>query len=243
MADFGIALAIQQAGGERMTQTGLSLGTPQYMAPEQAMGERTLDGRTDVYALGCVLYEMLAAEPPFTGPTGQSILAKVITEDPAPLAARRRTVPPHIESAVMTAIEKLPADRFATAQRFSDALGATATSGRTVSGARRSQASRGVPRLTIAMGALLVATSAIALWGWLSRPTEPETTTATRRAVIEARGLGDVRSSAAAQITVSADGSLLAYGAPLRGTVGGLQLRQLDALEDRTLDGTGGAVG
>ena len=80
VADFGIALAVQQAGGQRMTQTGLSLGTPQYMAPEQAMGDRNVDARADIYALGAVTYEMLAGEPPFTGPTAQAIVAKVITE-------------------------------------------------------------------------------------------------------------------------------------------------------------------
>ncbi|MDB4892287.1 MAG: protein kinase, partial [Gemmatimonadetes bacterium] len=80
VADFGIALAVQQAGGQRMTQTGLSLGTPQYMSPEQAMGERTIDARADIYALGAVTYEMLAGEPPFTGSSVQAIVAKVMTE-------------------------------------------------------------------------------------------------------------------------------------------------------------------
>src|SRR5436190_12577825 len=83
VADFGIALAVQQAGGSRMTQTGLSLGTPQYMSPEQAMGERTIDARSDIYALGAVLYEMLTGDPPFTGSTVQAIVAKVLTEKPA----------------------------------------------------------------------------------------------------------------------------------------------------------------
>src|SRR5678809_185563 len=87
--DFGIALAVQQAGGQRMTQTGLSLGTPQYMAPEQAMGDKHVDARADIYALGAVTYEMLAGEPPFTGPTAQAIVAKVITEKPSPLARLR----------------------------------------------------------------------------------------------------------------------------------------------------------
>jgi eukaryotic-like serine/threonine-protein kinase len=88
VADFGIALAVQQAGGERMTQTGLSLGTPQYMAPEQATGERTVDLRADVYALGAVTYEMLSGEPPFTGPTAQAVVARMLTEAPPPLATR-----------------------------------------------------------------------------------------------------------------------------------------------------------
>ncbi|HSU97125.1 MAG TPA: protein kinase, partial [Gemmatimonadaceae bacterium] len=122
VADFGIALAVEQAGGVRMTQTGLSLGTPQYMSPEQAMGDRHVDARADIYALGAVTYEMLAGEPPFTGPNGQAIIAKVITEDAPSLRAHRRSVPPHVEAAVSHALEKLPADRFASARAFADAL-------------------------------------------------------------------------------------------------------------------------
>src|SRR4029078_1902785 len=120
--DFGIALAVQQAGGQRMTQTGLSLGTPQYMSPEQAMGERSIDARSDIYALGAVLYEMLTGDPPFTGSTVQAIVAKVLTEKPAPLIARRERVTPAVEHAVLTALEKLPADRFASATDFANAL-------------------------------------------------------------------------------------------------------------------------
>ena len=108
VADFGIALAVQTAGGARMTQTGLSLGTPQYMSPEQAMGERTIDGRTDIYALGAVTYEMLAGEPPFTGPNVQAIVARLLAEEPRSLAAQRRAVPAGVENAVMRALEKLP---------------------------------------------------------------------------------------------------------------------------------------
>src|SRR4029079_12480129 len=89
VADFGIALAVQQAGGSRMTQTGLSLGTPQYMSPEQAMGEKVIDSRSDVYALGAVLYEMLAGEPPFAGGSVQAIVAKVLTEKPTALHTLR----------------------------------------------------------------------------------------------------------------------------------------------------------
>ncbi len=113
VADFGIALAATSAGS-RMTETGMSLGTPHYMSPEQAMGERQLDARTDVYALGCVLYEMLAGDPPFTGSTAQAIVAKVMTERPTALSTVRDTVPEEVEDAVLTALAKLPADRFAT---------------------------------------------------------------------------------------------------------------------------------
>ena len=122
VADFGIALAASKTGGSRMTETGMSLGTPHYMSPEQAMGERDLDARTDIYALGCVTYEMLVGDPPFTASTAQGIVAKVMTERPSSIIARRDRVPEHVEDAVLTALQKLPADRFATAQAFAEAL-------------------------------------------------------------------------------------------------------------------------
>jgi serine/threonine-protein kinase len=122
VADFGIALAVEQAGGQRMTQTGLSLGTPQYMAPEQAMGDRRVDSRADIYALGAVTFEMRAGEPPFTGPNAQAIVAQVLTAEAPSLAARRRSVPAYVDDAVQTALEKLPADRFADARALADAL-------------------------------------------------------------------------------------------------------------------------
>ena len=101
-----------------MTETGMSLGTPHYMSPEQAMGEREITAKSDVYALGCVTYEMLTGEPPFTGPTAQAIIARVMTEEPRSLTLQRKTIPPHVEAAVLTALSKLPADRFATAAQF-----------------------------------------------------------------------------------------------------------------------------
>jgi len=122
VADFGIALAASKAGGTRMTETGMSLGTPTYMSPEQAMGEREITARSDVYALGCVTYEMLIGDPPFIGSTAQAIVAKVMTEKPGAPSRLRDTIPPAVEDAVLTALEKLPADRFATAAEFAAAL-------------------------------------------------------------------------------------------------------------------------
>ena len=136
VADFGIALAVAQAGGQRMTQTGLSLGTPQYMSPEQTMGEKEIGPRSDIYSLGAVTYEMLIGEPPFTGPTAQATVAKMMTEEPRRLIPQRRSVPPALEDAVLTALEKLPADRFASAAEFSNAL-ALQHSTRSPAGARR----------------------------------------------------------------------------------------------------------
>jgi serine/threonine-protein kinase len=124
VADFGIALAVSNAGGNRITQTGLSLGTPHYMSPEQATGDREIDGRTDVYSAGAVIYEMLVGEPPHDGKTSQAVIAKVLTDKPRRIRLSRETVPPHVEEAVDRALAKLPADRFHTAQEFADALGA-----------------------------------------------------------------------------------------------------------------------
>jgi serine/threonine-protein kinase len=122
VADFGIALAISAAGGGRLTETGLSLGTPHYMSPEQASAERDLSARSDVYSLGCVLYEMLAGEPPHTGPNAAAILMRILTEQPRPISDLRATVPVHVASAVTRAVEKLPADRFESAKEFRQAL-------------------------------------------------------------------------------------------------------------------------
>src|SRR2546427_9749901 len=129
VADFGIALAVSAAAGSRLTETGLSLGTPQYMSPEQATGDRLIDARSDIYSLGAVLYEMLAGEPPHTGPTVQSVIAKVVTDRPRPLRPLRESVPPHVEAAVLKALAKLPADRFQTVAQFVDALARPGWSG------------------------------------------------------------------------------------------------------------------
>jgi TolB-like protein len=122
VADFGIARAIMTAGGDTLTATGLTVGTPAYMSPEQAAGERQLDGRSDLYSLGCVLYEMLAGQPPFTGPTVESVLHQHLTADPAPVTQLRRTVPESMVSVLGRALAKAPADRYATAAQFAAAL-------------------------------------------------------------------------------------------------------------------------
>ena len=122
LADFGIALAVKEAGGTRLTETGLSLGTPSYMSPEQATGDRQLDARSDVYSLGAVLYEMLAGEPPHTGATVQAVIAKLMTERPTRLRTIRDDVPEGIDNVVARALAKVPADRHASAAAFAAAL-------------------------------------------------------------------------------------------------------------------------
>jgi len=124
VADFGIARAITAAGGERFTETGITLGTPPYMSPEQSAGDARLDGRSDIYSLACVCYEMLTGEPPFTGPTVQSIVHQQLVAQPSPVSARRPGVPPAVEHALARALAKIPADRFATAKEFAAALAA-----------------------------------------------------------------------------------------------------------------------
>ena len=175
VADFGIALAAARSdGGTRMTETGMSLGTPNYMSPEQAMGEREITAKSDVYALGCVLYEMLTGEPPFTGPTAQAIIARVMTEEPRSLRLQRKTIPLHVEAAVFTALAKLPADRFATAAQFAEALSrpgvstVATTAARPRDAAGRVAASRAWA-LALAPWAIAVLALAGAAWGWLGR--------------------------------------------------------------------------
>ena len=175
VADFGIALAVSNAGGERVTQTGLSLGTPQYMSPEQATGERVVDGRTDIYSLGAVLYEMLAGEPPHTGATVQAIIARVITDTPRSVRATRSSVPEHVDLAVRKALEKVPADRFETAREFCEVLqgqkqiAATGTAamlsgGDTAAAALPRSAGRRLPWILAGVTAVLAV--AAAAFGW-----------------------------------------------------------------------------
>lgn len=159
LADFGIALAVKEAGGNRLTETGLSLGTPQYMSPEQATGDRQLDARSDLYSLAAVLYEMLAGEPPVTGPSAQAMIAKLMTERPTHLRVVRDSVPEAIDAAVARALNKTPADRFASAGDFARALEVKPAPASTVPIAVQSGGSR--RGLLIGIGAALVAVAAV----------------------------------------------------------------------------------
>ena len=230
VADFGIALAVSNAGGARMTETGMSLGTPQYMSPEQAMGEREIGPESDVYALGAVTYEMLVGEPPFTGPTAQAIVARILTEEPRPLAARRRTIPAHVESVVLTALEKIPADRFKSTREFAEALGRQDfTSART--SARSISVKRSTPWKTAAIAASVIAVAAVVggFAAWL-RPDPPRPVM--RYAITfpdsVAPGFGAL---------LSPDGSRLVYGRP--GASGNFQLwvKERDRYEPSPIQG------
>jgi Tol biopolymer transport system component len=232
VADFGIALAASKAGGTRMTETGMSLGTPHYMSPEQAMGEREITARSDVYALGCVLYEMLVGEPPFTGPTAQSIVAKVMTDDPRAPHTLRRTVPSGIEEAVLTSLEKLPADRFASASEFAAALQGQGT------GPTRRVSPRGraasLPRRLSPL--FLMTAIGLALWGWL-RPMPPPPPPS--RLAILAPGLGGSGGSSLQRwLALSPDGSTVYFVAIDNDGVNRLMRQPLSAMEATPLDGT-----
>jgi serine/threonine-protein kinase len=233
VADFGIALALSAAAGGRMTETGMSLGTPHYMSPEQATADKEISGRSDIYSLGSVLYEMLTGNPPHTGSSAQQIIMKIIAENVEPVTKYRKSVPPNVAAAVAKSLEKLPADRFESAKAFADALGNTAfaTMHATSLGGG---GGRSFKRPFVAMSVVaavatigLVAASA----GWLRRaPEEPF-----RRVDLT---MGDVTPSPRSDVVISPDGSMLA----MVGTVGSeraIYLRDLDGdAEFRKLAGT-----
>ncbi len=236
VADFGIALAVTQAGGARITQTGLSLGTPGYMSPEQAMGERAITARSDIYSLGAVTYEMLAGEPPFTGPTVQAVVARVMTEEPRPLTAQRRSVPPHVEAAVSRALEKVPADRFASAHEFTEALNNPSFTFASGLATRMARTSSGREKWMLyaaaGLAALFLATT---MWGWM-RPAASEKPVLRYRLVFDE----EIAQGASwwTRLAISPDGSRLAYigGAPKQ-----LLVRSRHELRAKAIPGSEGA--
>ena len=245
VADFGIALAVSAAGGGRMTETGMSLGTPQYMSPEQAMGERELTARSDVYALGCVVYEMLVGEPPFTGATAQQILGRVLTAEPVSITTQRRTVPPYVDAAVLTALQKLPADRFATVAEFLAALGgatAAPTVARLPSGTR--SRGRGLQpvwwrRIALVAAATAVAASAVAAWS-LRRQLRARDPQVTRYALAFPKGEEPVGPAFFPFVSASRDASRLVYFAlSPRGPI--YRLHDATKLETQSLGAAGSA--
>ncbi len=180
VADFGIALAVTDDDATRMTAAGISLGTPHYMSPEQASGNRDITPRSDVYALGALTYEMLVGEPPFTGPTAQSILAKILTEKPAGLSARRDTVPTGVERAVLTALQKLPADRYGSAGEFSLALSSGLAPTRRQAPRSRSTPRRGRRRIGSRRTPAGVCRGRRSIHGWLAARCRTWTTACNR---------------------------------------------------------------
>jgi len=243
VADFGIALAVSHAGGNRLTETGLSIGTPHYMSPEQAMGDRELDARSDIYSLGAMLYEMLSGDPPYTGSSAQAIVAKVITEKAPPVTVARDTVPPHVAAATAKALAKMPADRFRTAADFAAALvnpGFTmpaVTAVATDSAGTTGPSRRGV---LVAAGAAVVALVAGLVAGRASAPAPPENliefpVLPPDSVMIRGRCCGIA-------VALSPDGQILVF-AGTRGSGGPLYRRVLGRVEAEPIPGTdGGSV-
>jgi len=236
VADFGIALAARRAGGTRLTETGLSLGTPSYMSPEQASAEREIDGRSDVYALGAVLYEMLVGEPPFTGPTTQSIIAKLLSSRIEPPSARRATVSLGLDAALLKALERLPADRYQTAGQFAEALSHAGEPGLT---GAHPIVTRGLRLRRALPWAVAVVSLAVTIGVGLSRSaSQPETGGRVMTTIEPPEGYEFADEFS---LALSPDGRQLAFVALGPDGQRGLWLRPLDTLGARRLPGTEGA--
>jgi hypothetical protein len=234
ISDFGIALALGAAGGGRLTETGLSLGTPHYMSPEQATGDLSIGAATDVYALGCVLFEMLVGEPPYTGSTPQAILGKIIQAEPVSASKTRRTVPANVDAAIRRSLEKVPADRFAGASEFARALGSREYRHGEAMGSDAAGSASRSPALATTLGIFALISSVLAAWGWL-RPAG--------RAALASYDLGVpdsvplMTSVGSRAFTVSPDGDFLVYIAQ-RGSGTELWYRSLTSGETHPIGGT-----
>lgn len=236
VADFGIALAVSAAGGGRMTETGLSLGTPYYMSPEQASADRIPDARSDVYSLGCVLYEMLTGEPPYTGASAQAVLAKILTEDARRPTTARASIPPNVDAAIRCALQKLSADRFTSMQGFADALSDPGYryGTETAQGDGASSSWKRATQILSGATALL----AIGLAWSLSGVLTPDARPVARFTMAFDEGQGLAPGLPWLEFEVSPDGASFVYAGP--GATGGTQiwLRALNDLEPRPLPGT-----
>ena len=240
LSDFGIALAVGAAGGGRLTETGLSLGTPHYMSPEQATGDAHVGPATDLYALGCVLYEMLTGEPPHTGSTAQAVLGKIITEPPASVREQRRSVPANVDAAIRRALEKVPADRFRSAGEFARALADPgfrhgAGAGAVGAGSRWKRLAVG----SIALAGVLAIVAGGLAWALL-RPAAPAPVT--RYALAFPPGQQPV-DPGRPSMALAPDGSSIVYVGPGPGSSGQrLWVKRRDQVEPTALAGTDGAV-
>ena len=238
VADFGIALAVSAAAGGRMTETGLSLGTPHYMSPEQATADKEISARSDVYSLASVLYEMLAGQPPHLGGSAQQIIMKIIAEQPQNVTTLRRSVPPNVAAAMARALEKLPADRFDSARAFAEALGNPTFTTATAGAAPANASIGGLPRpmaLAIAASILVVGTIAGAIFG---RSTAPVAEPPVAQFVIELPdSINSVNWCCGPSQILSRDGSAL-YFVGVRGNTRALYRRSISGLEAEKIAGT-----
>jgi len=247
VADFGIALAVSAAAGGRMTETGLSLGTPHYMSPEQATAEKEISARSDVYSLASVLYETLAGEPPHVGGSAQQVIMKIITDRARPVTELRKSVPPNVAAALVKALEKLPADRFATAKEFADALANAgfATTSAVASGGTQALTT---PRRRVAILGTIAAVGAIAFL--LGRFGAASSANEDHRATFSTLEPGPdeawTLNANSAGFAISPDGRNAALTVrsrnPSLGSSSGIIIRTLDSLGVRRVLNTAGAV-
>lgn len=244
VADFGIALAVSKAADHRITQTGISLGTPQYMSPEQATGDRTVDGRSDIYSLGVITYEMLTGEPPHTGKTTQSVIAKVVMDRPRDIRLSRDTVPPYVEAAVARALSKLAADRFPTSREFGEALqgrGVPYVSGR--ERADRAAETQGTRRRKLIKVAAWTAAGAAAIVAGITawtKSTDKGGNTSVASFYVDLPGSHGMRERVR-NVAISPDGRTVAFIAQSDSS-SHVHLRRVEDLEPRLVPHTDGAT-
>ena len=238
ISDFGIALAVGTAGQGRLTETGLSVGTPHYMSPEQATGDQSVGPATDIYALGAVLYEMLVGEPPYTGSTAQAVLGKIIAGKLASAAGERASVPANVDAAIRKALEKLPADRFTGAQEFAGALADRGFQHGEIVSAEAALTGRGLWNpLSFATSGLALALALGLGWALLRPASRP----LARLEVPLGEGLALVRDVGGVTLALSPDGSRLVYVGSAPDGRTQLWHRPMDQLEAQPIAGSEGA--
>jgi serine/threonine-protein kinase len=246
VADFGIALALSAAAGGRMTETGLSLGTPHYMSPEQATAEKEITARSDVYSLASVLYEMLAGSPPHLGGSAQQIIMKIVTEQAAPVTQMRKSVPANVAAAVAKALEKLPADRFDSAKAFAEALGnpvfGPAAGTRAAPAAGRAAAGwQGRLRDPLTLALSLTTLVALAAATSLARRPTAASPVPPIRFVVAVTDSTRPFPNYPWPAAISPDGGTVVYSVPTSATSGMLYALHTDQLEARPIPGTANA--
>jgi len=235
IADFGIALAVTAGGGGRLTETGLSLGTPHYMSPEQATGDQGVGAPSDIYALGCVLYEMLVGEPPYTGSTAQAILGKIVTGDADPVTKHRRSVPANVDAAIRRALEKVPADRFPTARDLAAALGSPAfRHGESPGAVRGASAVRRWQAGAVAAGVVAIAAVGAGLGGFFG-PASRSPRVARQEVYVSSL---DLRIDGVVTIDLASDGTILYRDRPAEDVAPQLFYKAADQDRGQPIPGT-----